>query len=426
MSRPLADLRALIATGGSAAARVRRWRGCTLLALLPVLGSCGADFQECNSCASPVVAEVNLGLVTADFQNTGRPSVIAASTLIYGLDGNPGTLKLYPIPGGASTAPLVTPNGHDPLYLASADLNGDHIPDVVSASYTDGALAVFFNDPASPGTFGVPLLLPSPGASQLAIADMTGDGQPDIVSADFTVSLFVQLSPGNFAAPVSLYSGGANWVALGDLNGDGSPDVALTDATGVKLLLHAGAASATTFAAPVAVYSEANSGSQQGANLIAIADVNSDGLNDLVITDPGPPGGGAPTVEVLLQSATQRGTFLTPVAYPIQPFSQATSIIVTDVNGDGLPDIVVGGTEGVSVLLQDAAAPGTFLPFASYTAHYAYQIAVADVDGDGRPDILVGTGPSARVVNGLQPNAPGVLLQSSTSPGTFGSLQGLP
>jgi hypothetical protein len=426
MSRPADDLCVRRITAcGSAAARGRQRRGYALLALLPVLASCGYD-QECNNCVSPVVTEVNLGLVTADFQKTGRPSVIAASTLVYGTSANPGSLKLYPIYGGSDAAPLVTPDGYGPLYLATADLNGDQVPDVVSASYTDNSLAVFLNDPASPGTFGLPLRLPSPGASQLAIADMTGDGQPDIVSADFYVSLFVQLSPGNFATPVSLYPGGANWVALGDLNGDSLPDVALTDATGVKLLLHTGAPSATTFAAPVAVYSEASPSSQQGANLIAIADVNSDGLNDLVITDPGPPGGGAPTVEILLQSATQRGAFLTPVAYPIQPYNQARSIIVTDVNGDGLPDIVVGGSEGVSVLLQNAAAPGTFLAFASYAAPYAYQIAVADVNGDGRPDILVGTGPALPVVNGRQANSPGVLLQSSASPGAFGSLQALP
>jgi hypothetical protein len=79
---------------------------------------------------------------------------------------------------------------------------------------------------------------------------VNGDGLPDLVSADFNVSLFVQTSPGTFAAPISLYSGGANWVAVGDLNDDGAPDIALTDNVGVKVLMHTGAASATTYAAP--------------------------------------------------------------------------------------------------------------------------------------------------------------------------------
>ena len=113
---------------------------------------------------------------------------------------------------------------------------------------------------------------------------MNGDGLPDLISADFTVSLFIQSAPGvvaggpsGFASPVSLYSGGANWVAAGDLNHDGSPDIALTDSVGVKLLFHTGAANATTFAAPVAIYNEMPTAAIIGANLIAIADVNGDG-----------------------------------------------------------------------------------------------------------------------------------------------------
>jgi hypothetical protein len=202
--------------------------------------------------------------------------------------------------------------------------------------------------------------------------------------------------------------------------------VALTDAVGVKILFHTGAPSATTFNPPVAVYTESMPGSMLGANLIAIADVNGDGLNDLVITDPGPPGSGAPAVEVLLQNPAQNGTFLSPVPYPIEPYSQATSIIVTDINGDGLPDIVVGGTAGVSVLLQNSASPGTFLPASNYAAPNANQIAVADVDGDGHPDIIVGTGLPTQPSNGVLLNTPGVLLQNAGFPGTFGALQNLP
>jgi hypothetical protein len=191
--------------------------------------------------------------------------------------------------------------------------------DVVSANAQDGTLAVFFNNAQTPGTFNSPLVLDSPGASQLAIADMNGDGLPDLISADFNVSLFLQSSAGTFASPISLYAGGANWVAAGDLNHDGSPDIALTDNVGVKLLFHTGAASATTFAAPVAIYNESSTAAISGANLIAIADVNGDGYNDLIITDPGPAGGGAPFVAVLLQNAASPGTFLAPVSYATAP-----------------------------------------------------------------------------------------------------------
>jgi len=414
----------------------RCWHRWALLAALPALASCSGNncWNCCRDCrvASPPptttpAQDVSLGLVAGNFTGNGDTSVLATSTVLYHAYDNAGDLESYLSTGaGAFAAPVATADGNDPLYLASADLTADGLPDVVSASYDDGQLAVFLNTAASPGTFQTPVLLNSPGASQVAIADMNGDGMPDLVSADFQVSLFLQSSPGVFASPISLYSGGANWVALGDLNGDGIPDVALTDNVGVKILFHTGAASATTYAAPVSVFTQTPNDQFQGANLVAIADLTGNGLNDLVITDPGPSGCMAPTVSVLLQNSAAPGQFAAPVSYPVPGACAAESIVVTDLNGDGLPDIVIGSASGVSVLLQNAASPGTFLAATGYSAPNANEIAVADVNADGHPDIIVGTGPAQSAVNGVVPNAPGVLLQNAGAPGTFGALQALP
>jgi hypothetical protein len=407
--------------------RVRLQTGAVFAALLG-LASCDRDHHYgCWNCVASTPYEVASGLVAGNFTNNGQTSLVATSTILYNPQVNAGNLKTYLSSGpGAFAAPVLIADGDDPLYLATADLNGDKLPDVVSASYSDGSLSVFFNSAQSPGTFSTPLVLSSPGASQVAIADMNGDGLPDLVSADFNVSLFLQSSPGAFASPISLYSGGANWVAVGDLNGDGAPDVALTDNVGVKVLMHTGAATATTFAAPVTVFTQTVNANAVGANLIAIADVNGDGLNDLVITDPGPTGGAAPTVSVLLQDPANHGQFLAAVSYPIAPGSVPTSIIVTDVNGDNHPDIVIGGTTAVTVLLQNAATPGTFAAATNYAVTNANQIAIADVNADGHLDIVVGTGLTHTLENGVVSNNPGVLLQSATSPGTFGSLEDLP
>jgi FG-GAP-like repeat/FG-GAP repeat len=418
--------------------RLTRFLGASAVAL-PLLASCGDNgcwncgyFPPQGGCGSAscssVAPEVSLGLVAGNFTGNGYTSVVATSTVQYSPNRNAGNLKAYLSTGaGTFAAPVLVSDGNDPLYLAAADLNGDHLPDVVSASADDGTLSVFLNSTQTPGTtFAAPIILSSPGASQVAIADMNGDGMPDLVSADFNVSLFLQTAPGVFASPISLYPGGANWVAVGDLNGDGMPDIALADAVGVKLLMHTGAASSTTYAAPVSVFTQTPNNAVQGANVIAIADVNGDGFNDLVITDPGPSGGATPTVSVLLQDATHPGQFLAPVSYTIAPYSVATSIVVTDVNGDGLPDIVIGGTSSTSVLLQNPATPGTFMAASNYATPNANEIAVADVNGDGKPDIIVGTGPTQTVTNGVAPNVPGVLLQNASSPGTFGALQALP
>jgi len=402
------------------------------LALLAVVGvaaglsSCGG-YDNCDHCATYTPFEVSYGLVAADFNNTGFTSIVQTSAVKSGFGPYPANLKAYLSTGaGAFAAPVLTSDGRNPLYLATADLNGDGLPDIVSASFANDALAVFFNNVQSPGTFNAPLVLSSPGASQVAIGDMNGDGLPDLISADYNVSMFLQTSPATFATAIPLYSGGANFVAVGDLNGDGIPDVALTDSVGVKLLMHTGAVGTTTYAAPVSVFTQTPNSSFAGANLIAIADVNGDGLNDLVITDPGPAGAGAPTVSVLLQDAANHGQFLAAVSYAIAAGSQAEDIIVTDVNGDALPDIVIGGTGAVSVLLQNPASAGTFLAASNYSVQDANQLAIADVNADGLLDIVIATGPTHPLVNGVITNHPGVLLQSATAPGSFAALQDLP
>jgi hypothetical protein len=395
--------------------------------LSALLASCDDhDGPFCRSCGNITPTESSKGVVSADFNGDGFADVVALSSIHPA--ATPGSnLKAYlSTAAGVFASPALTADGFNPLFIASADLDGDGLLDVVSASYDDGALNVFFNDKASPGTFNSPLVLNSPGASQVAIADMNADGLPDLISADFNVSLFVQTSPGTFAAPIPLYSGGANWVAVGDLNGDGAPDVALTDAAGVKVLMHSGAASATTFAAAVTVFTQTANLNVAGANIIAIADVNGDGLNDLVITDPGPTGGMSPTVNVLLQDPAHHGSFLAPASYSIAAQDLPQSILLADLQGNGKLDIVIGGKQTVTVLLHDPANPGKFLPASVYTAAWANEIALADINGDGRPDIVVSNGVTHPMQGGVVTNNPGVLLQSATTPGTFGTLQDLP
>lgn len=402
------------------------------------LAGCGGG-DNCESCyvgsgsggsgsGTNYASDVSYGLVVGDFGGNALGSSVIETSAPDGRAPNAGQLNIYLATGPSSyAAPTAVATGNQPLYLASADFDRNGLPDVVSANSQDGELEVFLNGSGgTPGVFATPLVLDSPGASQLAVADMNGDGLPDIVSADFNVSLFEQTTPGVFANPISLYSGGANWVAVGDLDHDGISDVALVDGAGVRLVFHTGSAGANTYSAATLIYQESSDVAAVGANVVAIADVNGDGYDDLIITDPGPAGGNSPFVSIMLQNPASPGTFAAPVSYATAPGSQAYSILVQDIDGDGLPDIIIGGSTAVSVLVNQPGATGTFYAADNYAASDTFQIAIADVNGDGLPDIVTTTGVSHTLSNGAYQNEPGVLLQNPSNVGFFTALQDLP
>lgn len=119
---------------------------------------------------------------------------------------------------------------------------------------------------------------------------------------------------------------------------------------------------------------------------IAAADVNGDGNIDLVTSNFGKADLGGDTISVAFGNGD--GTFKDPKSYPAN--LDPDSVVIDDVNGDGLPDVIVPNfnADSVSVLLNDAAG-GYEKPVTYKTGPKPIFIAIGDINADTFSDLVV-------------------------------------
>lgn len=142
--------------------------------------------------------------------------------------------------GTASLPTIVRLNGFAPVALAAADMNGDGKLDLVVAEADSLSVAVLLGN--GDGTFGPERLFATPSLPiSLAIADFDGDGKLDVVVGLLGFSSTGQLAflagdgTGKLGVPVTHYEQGLGAItytfniAAADLNGDGLPDIVAAD-----------------------------------------------------------------------------------------------------------------------------------------------------------------------------------------------------
>ncbi|HWW23183.1 MAG TPA: FG-GAP-like repeat-containing protein [Edaphobacter sp.] len=256
---------------------------------------------------------------------------------------------------GTFATPTFTPlptslgNYFDPYIYAPSDLNSDGVPDLMVLDANDQQTYILLGD--GHGSFALASTIDT-SLSAIAI-DVNGDGKPDLL---FNEGPYVMLGNGDGTfAPFKSYSQTFDYdnvCTYADMDGDGHVDA-------------------------VCGYVETITGDIDGATHLIILHGNADGsFNPTPISD-----------QVFGNHDTQydgEGSFLFP-------------LLVSDLNHDGIPDIIAQAGDGFTVLLgqpnlnftdpKHYVAASTGLVATASLGAFNYQ-QIVDINNDGQLDII--------------------------------------
>jgi hypothetical protein len=343
-----------------------------------------------------------------DLNGDGKPDLVEVNAndnrvWIYQNISTNGTLAPASFASAVILSNAVAANA---VAVTLADLDGDGRLDVIVADAANNLVSIFQNISApgaiSTSSFAARVDLPAGAGSQYAaVRDLDGDGLPDIVTANYSgnsISIFRNLIAGGvissnkFAPKVDIVAASPGSIAIGDVDGDGKPDIAVNNQSGSSLsvfrnISSAGNLQASSFAPKVDF---ALPGSSE---LVAFGDVDGDGKLDLLIADY------LPQKLSVYRNAGVSGTINSNSFSARIDFAaggRAHRVAMEDIDGDGKPDVLVT-TELPNQLLvyRNVSSLGNIFSN-SLNAAVVFNagsnpnaLSVADLDGDGRPDVLV-------------------------------------
>lgn len=272
----------------------------------------------------------------------------------------------------------------DPFFtggvnVALGDLNGDGTPDIITAAGAGGGPHVRAFD----GVTGAEIrsfFAYNPnyvGGVNLAVADVDGDGTPDIITGTgagnaphvkvFSGATGAELH--SFFAYGLNYTGGVN-VSAGDLTGDGRADIITGSSFGashVKAFDGATSSEIRSFFAYAPVF--------LGGVSVAAGDIDGDGRAD-IITGAG--AGGGPHIKAFsgLNSGELRSFFS-----DANSFTGGVRVSATDVNADGIADILTAPASGGSSIVRTYSGSTLALldSFLANDAQYLFGVGLAAV-----------------------------------------------
>jgi hypothetical protein len=260
------------------------------------------------------------------------------------------------------------------------------------------------------------------GAYTVAAGDLDADGKPDIAVANNgsdKITIYKNIStPGtiSFTARSDIYGGTSPYsVAIGDLNADGKPDLAVAtqgSTNSLSVMKNTSTVGTISFEAPV------NYTGLAGGFVVSIGDLDGDGKPDLAVANSN-----AYTV-LALRNLGGSGSMAFGSAQSFPTGNYPVSVSITDLDGDGKPDLTTGNrfSDNVSVL-RNISTPGNI----NFEAHFDYPVGddphgvvCGDLNNDSRPDIVVANAAetfSSVYKNFIGGNSPTISSFSPTSGG---------
>jgi RHS repeat-associated protein len=412
------------ATNGTGTGPPGTSAGVTPIGVAPLKLAPGKGY---SSASTPVQA------VTADITGNGWRDIVTAN----GAGNNVSALLNQIKGGGHSGGTFAQPATLSAASAAASDIalgdfNGDGKLDMVVVSGTSSVGVMLGN---GNGTFGpetVVQTLSNQNANVVAVADMNGDGKLDIVVAGgmipypwgTAIDVLLGNGDGTFQAPVQyqihdvclgcgFYSTG---LALADLNGDGQIDIAYTnnntssgsDTGAMYALLNQGGGTFNVTSPYPTGTAIPGLHSSAPNETVAIADINGDGIPDVVTVEDAiyvDLNGSGGQRGISISFGKGDGTFLPPVyvrdpaltngASPPSEGGDVVGLAMADMNGDGLPDIAtadsnsLSGPGGVSVYLNRGGGSidsPIFIPTGTFSPR---GLSLGDMNGDSEPDVVL-------------------------------------
>lgn len=305
--------------------------------------------------------------------------------------------------GCATPSPACVLTSSSPLFPGSlhrlgnyvvdggfGDFDGDGQLDFASVAREDSAVAIAFGSLGE--RFEAPVLLPTVVSPiEIAQGDVDGDGALDLVVVNDLgeLQVFLGNGVGDFTPlPIATIDPGATELACADINEDGLLDLVSTHGMSDSLVVRWGTGAGGTFplgqSLPVG---EDPSG-------FVVADFDQDSHLDVVTVN-----NSSGSLSLLYNDGA--GLLSQAIAFPlaIDPRCLAHG----DFDSDGREDLIVGfrdGGAGIQVFSSDGA--GGFTPGAQFSDSVATLFLVTgDLDGNGTLDFLASRGPVNEILSFL-------------------------